>query len=233
MLLTATNITKFYGLRPVLRGASLALDGGEMVAMLGANGSGKSTLLRVLATLARPEKGALNICGIDALAHGDRAREHIGVVMHQSMLYPDLSAKENLMFHARLHAVVDAPARIARALERVSLTARANDPARMFSRGMIQRLTLARVLVQDASLILLDEPFTGLDAASAQNLSILLMELAAGGKAILMTTHETRGMDGVTRVVRLDDGRLTIDDRPSPNTSSIVHRPSSTGGKNA
>ncbi|HQZ23647.1 MAG TPA: heme ABC exporter ATP-binding protein CcmA [Thermoflexales bacterium] len=226
MLLLAQNIVKFYGLRPVLRGASLAVDGGEFVAMLGANGSGKSTLLRVLATLGRPEKGSLEICGVDALAHGDLARQHIGVVMHQSMLYPDLSAKENLMFHARLHGLADAPARVTRALERVNLAARADDPARMFSRGMIQRLTLARVLLQNAQVILLDEPFTGLDAASAQNLSILLMELAAGGKAIVMTTHEQRGMEGVTRVVRLEEGKLTEDGRPKTVAMPVPRLPS-------
>lgn len=207
-LLEADAIVKYYGMRPVLRGASLRLAGGDFVALLGPNGSGKSTLLRVLSTLSRPDKGALIVCGVDALAHSDQARAYLGVVMHQPLLYGDLTARENLEFHARLHGVAHAAAKVATALDRVQLGARGRDPARTFSRGMTQRLTIARLLMQDARVILLDEPFTGLDTASAASLSGLLTELAREGRAVLMTTHETRGMEGVTRVVRLADGRL-------------------------
>lgn len=213
-LLDAESLVKFYGMRPVLRGASLRLTGGDFAALLGPNGSGKSTLLRVLSTLSRPDQGALTVCGVDALAHGDRARAYIGAVMHQPLIYGDLTARENLDFHARLHGVPNASARVAAALDRVQLGARGRDPARTFSRGMTQRLTIARLLMQDARVILLDEPFTGLDIASAAALSALLTELACEGRAVLMATHESRGMEGVTRVLRLADGRLAEDGRP-------------------
>jgi heme exporter protein A len=205
--LDARNLTKFFGLRPVLRGVSLTVARGEFVAVLGANGAGKTTLLRMLATLSTPTSGALFVDGVDALKQPERARARIGVVSHQSLVYPDLTAFENLRFHAELHGATHA--RIEDALRRVDLWARAHDPARTFSRGMIQRLTIARATVHDPGLLLLDEPFTGLDQPSAANLSVLLREAAGAGRAVVMTTHEFgRGLDGLTRAVAIRDGRI-------------------------
>ncbi|BCX02822.1 MAG: ABC transporter ATP-binding protein [Candidatus Roseilinea sp.] len=209
VLLSAENIGKLYGLRPVLRGISLDVARGEFVAILGANGAGKTTLLRILATLTRPNSGALTIGGIDALAHPDRARACIGLVSHQSLIYPDLTARENLEFYGHMYAATDLPTRIEEALRRVNLWQRRDDLARTFSRGMIQRLTIARAILHDPPLLLLDEPFTGLDQASAANLSALLREAALGDRAVVMATHElSRSLDGVTCALILKGGRI-------------------------
>jgi heme exporter protein A len=200
----ASKLTKFYGLRPVLKGISLDIEQGEFLAVLGANGAGKTTFLRVLATLNRPSSGALVIGGIDALKHPDQARAQIGMVSHHSMVYPDLSAFENLRFHAVMHSV---ETRIEDALRRVDLWPRAHDAARTFSRGMTQRLAIARALIHDPPLLLLDEPFTGLDQPSAERLSQLLNDTAAQGRTVVMTTHEFgRGLRGLTRAVAIRDG---------------------------
>lgn len=208
-MLDAAGIRKRYGLRPVLRGLNLRVGPGEIVAILGANGAGKSTLLRVLATLLRPEAGTLAIAGIDALARGGEARARLGVVLHHTMVYPDLTGRENLRFHAELRGLSNTEARINAALEQVDLTRRADDLARAYSRGMAQRLSLARALLHEPVLLILDEPFTGLDQASAARLTALLADWARAGKAAVMTTHEIgRGMESVTRSLTLAGGVL-------------------------
>ena len=208
-MLEAVGIRKRYGLRPVLRGLNLRVVPGEIVAILGANGAGKSTLLRVLATLLRPEAGALAIDGIDALTRGGETRARIGVVLHSTMVYPELSGRENLRFHAELRGLNDVAVRVDTALERVELARRADDLARTYSRGMAQRLSLARALLHDPILLILDEPFTGLDQASAARLTALLGDWARAGKSAVMTTHEVgRGMDSVTRSLTLEGGVL-------------------------
>lgn len=217
-LLTATNLGKLYGMRPVLKGVSLSVERGEFVAVLGTNGAGKTTLLRILATLARPSAGSLSIAGVDALQHADRARAFIGMVSHQSLIYPDLTARENLEFFGRMYGIGDSTSQspishlqsqIENVLRRVNLWNRRDDFARTFSRGMIQRLTIARAILHDPPLLLMDEPFTGLDQASAANLSALLRESAMSERAVVMTTHElSRGLDGVTRALILKVGKI-------------------------
>lgn len=230
-MLDATELTRSYGVRPVLRGVSLSAAPGEVVAVLGANGAGKTTLLRVLSTLSKPDGGRLSVAGIDALEHPNRARRLIGFVSHHPLVYPDLTGYENLLFYARLYgadaprAMDDYPQSVNRQssidnrqspidalLRRVNLHTRAHDLARSYSRGMLQRLTIARAMIHDPALILLDEPFTGLDQASARNLSAMLGELAQAGKTLVMTTHEFgRGLESVTRAVLLRAGRIAAE----------------------
>jgi ABC-type multidrug transport system ATPase subunit len=230
-LLTATNIGKLYGMRPVLKGVSLQVERGEFVAVLGANGAGKTTLLRILATLSRPSAGSLTIAGVDALQHADRARAHIGMVSHQSLIYPDLTARENLDFFGKMYGLGDSrlamkdaqrqspsamreatthlQSQIEAVLRRVNLWNRRDDFARTFSRGMIQRLTIARAILHDPPLLLMDEPFTGLDQASAANLSSLLRETAMSDRTVIMTTHElSRGLAGITRALIIKAGKI-------------------------
>jgi heme exporter protein A len=226
-MLVAVDLAKFYGMRPVLRGVGLRVAAGEFLAVLGPNGAGKTTLLRILATLARPDAGKLAVGGVDALEHPARARALIGVVSHQTLIYPDLTALENLEFFARMYgidggrttndgrgksSIENRQSKIENALRRVDLWPRAHDLARTFSRGMIQRLAIARAVLHDPPLLLLDEPYTGLDQGSARNLSALLRELAIGGRAVVMTTHEFgRGLDGVTRALVLRGGRVAAE----------------------
>jgi heme ABC exporter ATP-binding subunit CcmA len=228
-LLLASTLTKLFGMRPVLRGVDLSVDRGEFVTILGPNGAGKTTLLRILATLSTPNSGSLMINGIDARKDATKARAHIGMVSHHSLVYPDLTAYENLQFFARMYGLEirnwrleikcsqspisnlqSLEQRIEEALRRVNLWNRAHDYARTFSRGMTQRLAIARAILHNPPLLLLDEPYTGLDQASAQNLSALLREVALSGRAVVMTTHElSRGLEGVTRFMQVEQGKLT------------------------
>jgi heme exporter protein A len=217
-MLDALNITKFYGMRPVLRDVTLHVTKGEFVAILGPNGAGKTTLLRVFATLVRPEKGQLVIDGVNAMTDAIHVRAKLGVVSHQTLVYPDLTAEENLQFYARMYGVSDkcnagalsSDTPIDDVIRRVELQHRARDPVRTFSRGMIQRLSIARAILHNPPLLLLDEPYTGLDQVSARTLSSLLRDLALAGRTVIMTTHEFgRGLDGVTRAVILKSGKIT------------------------
>lgn len=223
-MLEATNLTKSYGMRPVLRNVSLKVTRGEFVAVLGPNGAGKTTLLRVLATLVRPDSGKLMIDGVDTGANPQQARARVGMVSHQPLVYPDLTAAENLMFYTRMYGIgrikhaeksnadtaVNEKQIVHDALIRVDLLQRANDAVRTFSRGMLQRLSIARAVLHDPALLLLDEPYTGLDQTSAKKLNDLLRELAIAGRAVIMTTHEVhRGLEGATRAIVMKSGRIT------------------------
>jgi len=216
-LLQASALTKLYGMRPVLRGVDLQVERGEFLTILGPNGAGKTTLLRILATLNRPNGGVLKIGDIDALTNPTQARTAIGVVSHHSLVYPDLTPYENLRFAGEMQGMDtrrDLPARIEVVLRRVNLWSRAHDFARTFSRGMMQRLSIARAILHDPALLLMDEPYTGLDQTSAQSLSELLRDVAVSGRAVVMTTHElSRGLEYVTRYAHMAQGKL-VEGRP-------------------
>ena len=230
-MLEALNISKFYGMRPVVRDVSLKVEHGEFIAVLGPNGAGKTTLLRILATLVKPDKGHLVIDGVDALEEASQARAKLGVVSHQTLVYPDLSALENLQFYARMYGMSDASdmglhesqSPIDKVLRRVDLHHRSRDPVRTFSRGMVQRLSIARAILHNPPLLLLDEPYTGLDQASARTLSGLLHQLALAGRTVIMTTHEYgRGLDGVTRALFIKAGKVEHDVREDVTATSIA-----------
>jgi heme ABC exporter ATP-binding subunit CcmA len=224
-LLSANAIGKMFGMRPILRGVTFDVGRGEFVAVLGANGAGKTTLLRILATLSKPNGGALHIDGIDALKDPDRARARIGFVSHQSLIYPDLTAFENLRFHGAMYVMNrhKLESRIEEVLRRVNLWNRARDFTRTFSRGMTQRLTIARAILHDPPLLLFDEPFTGLDQASAANLSTLFKEVVANDKAVVMTTHEfSRGLDGATRALSIKNGKIDDELRDNIDAAALI-----------
>jgi heme exporter protein A len=195
-----------------LRNVTLAIDAGERVALLGPNGAGKSTLLGVLAGLVRPSQGEVRWRAGGARFGPDDARGAVGLLSHETFLYGDLSAVENLRFWARLHGRDGGPAAAARWLDRVGVAARAADrPVRTFSRGMRQRVGIARALLAEPALLLLDEPFTGLDREGASLLSGLLDE-AAPGRALVLCSHDLeRAAPLCRRVVVLRDGRVALD----------------------
>ena len=198
--------------KPILREISLDVPPGQAVALLGANGAGKTMLLKVLATLVRPTSGQLRLFGHAAGPNADQARARIGVVAHQSMLYRDLSARENLEFFGRLYDVADPPDRAAAMLARVALADRADDPVWSLSRGMIQRVAIARALVHDPALLLADEPFDGLDAPSAQSLEALLRALCGEGKTLILSNCDIpRMLRLVDDVIVLRRGRVVLD----------------------
>ncbi|MCX6056133.1 MAG: heme ABC exporter ATP-binding protein CcmA [Chloroflexi bacterium] len=210
-LLEVTNLSRSYGSRRVLSGVDLAVDHGEVVALIGRNGAGKTTLLRILTTLLRPEEGKVLLSGHDLGEEPEALRRKMGVVLHSSMLYPNLSCRENLRFFARLYNLKEAEDRISGLLSALDLLSRADERVRTLSRGMLQRLALARALVHDPDLLLLDEVFTGLDLKFADRAGSLLKQKAQEGKAILFSTHDLeRVLEIATRVDILHGGRIVF-----------------------
>ena len=184
------RVTKVYGRQRALAGVSLELRAGTICGLLGQNGAGKSTLLGILATLLRPTSGEVRY---GAVPHARAARDlrgTIGLVAHDSFLYADLTARENLRLFARLYGLAEPEARAAELIARVGLEAAQDRVVRTYSRGMQQRLALARALVHDPPLLLLDEPFTGLDRAAVEMLKELLVERRAAGAILLLVTHD-------------------------------------------
>jgi len=208
------NLTKSFGPRAALAGVNLHVEPGEFVALVGPNGAGKTTLLRILATLTRPTSGTVRIAGLDPNRTGEEVRRRIGFLSHRTLLYDDLTAEQNLRFYARMYELDDGPTRITDLLEQVGLTARRNDLVRTLSRGMQQRLAVARAMLHRPQVLLLDEPYTGLDPNAAQVLTNLLTRLAGEGRTVLLTTHNLeRGLALGSRVIVLARGRLVYDER--------------------
>jgi len=192
-----------------LRGVSFALGAGDSLAVFGPNGAGKTTLLRILAGLLRPQRGEVLLDGTP-LARSDAAhRRRVGLIAHYSLLYDGLSAAENLAFYARLYGVPDRDAAVRRALEGVALADRADDLAGTFSRGMVQRLAIARALLHEPSIVLLDEPFSGLDQRAAATLRDLLMRLRGERRTMVLVTHNLdEGLELATHVAIQVAGRF-------------------------
>ena len=186
-LIDVRGLVKVQGRLPVLRGLELQLQRGEFVALLGPNGSGKSTLLRLLAGLSRPEGGSIHIGGWQVPAELAALRAQIGYVGHETLLYDHLSASENLGFFARLYSLDEPDRRIRELLAQVGLERRAQELVRNYSRGMQQRLAIARALLPQPAVLLLDEPFDGLDPAATEILAQLLR--VTQERTILMATH--------------------------------------------
>ncbi len=211
-MIDVQGLTKSFGPRQALAGVDLRVAPGECVVLCGPNGAGKTTLLRILATLARPTSGTVRIAGLDPAQAGADVRQHIGFLSHRTLLYDDLTAEQNLAFYARMYAIPDAPARIDGLLEQVGLTARRHDLVRTYSRGMQQRLAVARAVLHRPPLVLLDEPYTGLDPLAADALTALLTDLTGEGCTLLLTSHNLQ--TDVTlnrRVVVLNRGRIVYD----------------------
>jgi heme exporter protein A len=218
----ARGLTKVYGRQRALAGVDLTLRAGEATALLGPNGAGKSTLVGILSTLVSPTAGSVRYGGSDG---GDDAlRATIGVIAHESHCYGDLTGYENLVFFARLYNVPDARAAAEALLTRVGLRDAAGRAARTYSRGMLQRLSVARALVHQPRLLLADEPFTGLDRAGVTLVGELLAEERARGCIMVVVTHDFDAVASlVDRVVVLARGRVAHDAAaPAPRTTAAL-----------
>ena len=206
------DVSRHFGRRRALSRVSLTLGAGDIVGLLGPNGAGKSTLIGVLATLASPTLGTISYGGRSARALGAALRFRIGLLAHDLHLYPELSARQNLAFFAELYGL-DAGSLVDAALESAGLADRADDPVQGFSRGMRQRLALERALIHEPRLVLLDEPFTGLDDSAVALVSDRLKRIAAAGAIVVVATHDLDLADGlVTRVALVRGGRLLSDE---------------------
>jgi heme exporter protein A len=218
-----TGLVKRFGERRAVDRVDVRLDAGECLAVLGPNGAGKSTLLRMLATLLRPDEGELRVCGQPLPARAGRARAQIGYLGHDPLVYLDLTARQNLELYADLHGLPDPRRRADEALDRVGLLARSYDLVRTFSRGMAQRLGLARALLHDPRLLLLDEPYAGLDAAGARLLDGVLAD-AARDRGVVIVTHEVeRGVALAGRLLVLRAGRAVLSE-PTPRVDRAGFR---------
>ncbi|HYR07600.1 MAG TPA: heme ABC exporter ATP-binding protein CcmA [Longimicrobium sp.] len=210
----ARGVERWYGPLPAVRGIDLVLDRGEFLTIFGPNGAGKSTLLRMLCGAVRPTRGTIRITGEDIRGEEEGWRRKIGLLSHQTFLYPGLSAAENLDFYARLYELPDRKARVAEALRDVGLLDRAGDRARTFSRGMQQRLALARTLLHDPEVVFLDEPYTGLDPHASAMLRSVLDRLKDGRRTVVLVTHNlSQGLEQADRVAVQVGGRWVSDER--------------------
>lgn len=221
LLIDARGLVKAFDLLVVLRKLDLQIQRGEFVALLGPNGSGKSTFLRLLAGLTRPTGGTIAIGGWELPDEADAVRAQIGMVSHKTLLYENLTARENLRFFARLYNLDPATRdeRINALLRQVGLTKRGDSLVRTFSRGMQQRLSIARALLHNPDVLLLDEPYTGLDQDAGVTLDDLLAQAHSDGHTIIMTTHQIeRAARIANRIVILHRGSIGHDSPASDMT---------------
>jgi heme ABC exporter ATP-binding subunit CcmA len=214
--LAVEDVSRHFGRRKAVSRISFHATRNTIIGLLGPNGAGKSTMLAMLATLLRPSSGRIRYGAHQADDQAATLRASIGVLGHDLFLYPELTARENLAFFAALHGSTRASAAALAALERAGLADRADDPVASFSRGMRQRVALERALIHGPTLVLLDEPFTGLDDASAAALVARLNGLRESGAIVVLATHDLDLAEGLLdRAVFLRDGRMVeAIDRP-------------------
>jgi heme exporter protein A len=207
-MIRVENLSKNYGHRLVLQGIQLKVGAGECVGLLGPNGSGKTTLIKILATLIPPSSGEIRLIGKNAQTQREEIRSKIGVLTHSTFLYENLTALENLLFYGKLYQVPRLQEKTIELLGTFGLKNRAKDQVRYFSRGMKQRLALARVFLHEPKIFLLDEPFAGLDKQGIQDLRRMLQEAKRKKCAIFLTTHQTSEVeDVIDRWLKLEQGR--------------------------
>ena len=220
--LTFSNVSRNFGRRRALSAVSFSVQAGEVAALLGANASGKSTLLSITSTLLEPSSGEVRYGTVTARDGGAALRRSIGLLGHDLYLYPELTAAENLRFFGDLYGLDRLESRVGEALASAVLSDRADDPVSSYSRGMRQRLAVERALLHEPRLVLLDEPFTGLDDASSVALRARLDGVRRRGAIVLLTTHELESVDSLVdtayvlsrgRVEPLDAGGGSLRDR--------------------
>lgn len=203
-----SGVSRSFGRRRAVDGVDFSLNAGDCLALFGPNGAGKTTLLRVVAGLLRPTAGTVRVGG-RFLRDDAAARGQTGLISHQSMLYRALTARENVEFAARLYGVPDAGGAAGRALERMRILDRANTPVRSLSRGLQQRVSIARAIVHEPTVVLLDEPYTGLDAAGGAALTEMLHVLRSTGASLILVTHNVEeGLAVASHAAIMIGGRL-------------------------
>jgi len=209
-MIQVRKLVKSFGDHLVLREVDLDVAQGECLALVGPNGAGKTTLLRILAALTKPSAGSVRLAGFDLADGAKEIRQRVGFLSHQPLLYGDLSGEENLRFYGRMYDVVRLEERVADLLRQVGLEPRRHDMVRTYSRGMGQRLAIARALLHDPPVLLLDEPYTGLDLQAAGMLDTVLREVSTGSRTVLLTTHNLeQGLIGSHRAAILVNGEIT------------------------
>ena len=210
--IVAEGVTKSFGNIQALRGIDLKVKKGEFLTVFGPNGAGKTTLIKLLATLTKPTSGKVSIANHDIKKEPDKVRALIGVISHDPYLYGNLSALENIRFFASLYGISEAEEKAMEVIRQVGLENRMHDLVRTFSRGMQQRLAVARAIVHEPKILLLDEPYTGLDQHGARIFGELLNWLKTENRTIVMTTHNLpEGLEISDKVAILDGGKIVYE----------------------
>jgi heme exporter protein A len=204
------GLVRAFGARKALDDVSLALPHGAFLSIFGPNGAGKTTLLRVLTTLTNPTKGTARIAGLDVVKDAVDLRDRIGLISHNPLLYPDLSAEENLLFFAEMYGVDDPAARVRELLTAVELDHRRLDLVRTFSRGMLQRLSIARALLHRPEVLFLDEPYSGLDPHAADILDSLIASVREQHTVVMVSHDLAKGLELCTHALILAKGRVVL-----------------------
>ena len=210
--IVVSELTKTFGIRKAVDKVNFDLPRGSFLSIFGPNGAGKTTLLRILSTLTRPTSGSAKILDLDIKEDSDKVRNHIGLISHNSMLYPDLTAMENLMFVAHLYGIENPEARVLEMLDAVELKHRRLDQVRTFSRGMTQRLSIARALIHDPEVVFLDEPYSGLDPHAVEIFDELLTQVRANRTFVMVSHDLVKGFDMCTHVLVLAKGKTVTFD---------------------
>ena len=224
-LVEARALSKTFGRARALTDVSFSLSKGEFLALVGGNGAGKTTLIKILGGIMRPSTGAAYFRGERLVAGNRRLRSRIGFVSHAVILYGELSSLQNLRFFGRLFSVDRLEEKIHETLQRFSLAPRMYEPVKTYSRGMLQRLSIARALLHDPELLLLDEPYTGLDVEAAETVTEILEALHSEGRTIIMATHQIDGrLEMADRVGILERGRLTMSAAAGEWDSEAIRR---------
>ncbi|ADD67132.1 ABC transporter related protein [Denitrovibrio acetiphilus DSM 12809] len=215
-LIKFSSVNKKYGHIHALRDVSVSFEKGEFVSVFGPNGAGKSTFLKLLCTMTSPSSGEISYEGVPLKKLRDEYRSRFGVISHQPFLYSELTAMENLRFYAQLYGVKHIDERIKELLTKVELYKRRNDKVRGYSRGMLQRLSITRALLHNPDIVVLDEPYTGLDTHASDILTKILTELFDSLRTIIMVTHNMKqGYDAASRLAIIRRGKLVFDKKKS------------------
>jgi len=210
-VIAVTGLTKTFGNLYALRNLSFSLNKGEFLTIFGPNGAGKTTLIRILSTITKASSGEIKIADLSFEDDSEKIRRQIGVIAHQTFLYENLTAEENLRFYGKLYDVENLSKKIETILSEVGLELRKKDFVRTFSRGMQQRLAIARALLHEPSILLLDEPYTGLDQHASGMLTNWLNRLRSSEQTILMVTHDLeQGLELADRIAILVEGQLVF-----------------------
>ena len=219
------GVTKSFGRTPVLRGIDMDVPKGQILSLVGANGSGKTTLLKILATLSKPDSGQVVICGDSADKHGSRIRARIGVVTHDPLLYDDLTGRENLRFFCRMFGVSHADERLEWAADLMGMTDRLDQRVGALSHGMKKRFSIARALLHDPEVLLMDEPESGLDREAVALLDAVISVRSEPRRTVIMTTHNyERAVELGDALAALERGRVSyIENTGSSSTSHALH----------
>ena len=231
LAIDVAGLSKSFGATRALRRVDLALPWGEALALFGHNGAGKSTLLRTLCTLVRPDEGTVHVGGFEWASQAALVRSVVGYVGHQSLLYDEMTARENLRFYSKLYGLDDVGERIARSLGEVGAERWADRRVRVLSNGMQKRVAIARALLHRPQLLLLDEPETGLDEAGLELLDAIVLSVKQGGASVVLSTHGTeRGLAVADRVVVLTEGRVTLACERNETNAAEIHSAITGGG---